>query len=583
MSESVSLTPGSDDWKKWRKLATQTIPGQRSALYFLNAKIRGLEDKIPMTYRAHLAMCLFAESATGIPEIDDARIRLVLVPRGVGKSGNLTQGLPILRTIRDPEYATGIANETASLAESFLGDIKAEFESNPILRILFPEIIPEDLKATTWKANRIITARKKKNPTSPTVLATGVGGTITGVHMNEWVCDDLLSMKAAEAAFRGSMSEIEATNRWITRLQPLLKSPKRDPMIFIGTRWWEGDSYEFIEDHWGQKEERREFLWTLNLPAQKFQWVDGTTTRMVDRPPETQIIKLYRRGEVAIFKFPAIDENGRPIFPERYNLDELAAMQEEDPVFYAGQYLLEPAAGAASVLDPNWLKTYDHDGTSILFDGSDGRKEYLPLDSLTTMISVDPAFSKKATSARTAIPVVGTDGKRLFLLEDFAARLDSEDDIAAKVVEFVLRYKPQHIFIETIVAQVAVANAIRRRFREEGLDEYIDRIEEIKSHGVQNKVMRIYGMEHYFKRGIFYYNPNMFKFFKEYIAFPRTLLRDILDALSFQVPRWEKIFSMTHHGRTHKPDPEKVKREEEAAIAKVREAWGPRRRRGKRR
>jgi len=144
-------------------------------------------------------------------------------------------------------------------------------------------------------------------------------------------------------------------------------------------------------------------------------------------------------------------------------------------------------------------------------------------------------------------------------------------------VEFTLRYKPQKIFIETIVAQVAVANAVRRRFREEGLDDSV--IEEIKSHGKERKTMRLYGLEHYFKRGIFYYHPNMFKFFKEYVAFPRALLRDILDALSFQKDEWERIFAMVHHGGTPRRKPEDIEAGEEAAIARIRTSWGGKRRR----
>ena len=572
MADDLTIVAGSEEWKRWRKLCTRTVPGKQSALYFLNAKVRGLEAMVPMSYRAHLGMCLFAEDATGIPEIDSARIKLILVPRGVGKSSMITKGLPILRVLRDPDYATGIANETATLAQTFLGDIKYEIESNVLLQTLFPEVIPDNFRETTWKADRIITKRTKANPTSPTVLATGVGGTVTGVHMNEWVCDDLLSQNAAEAAYRGNNAEIESTNRWITRLQPLLKSPKRDPMKFIGTRWWEGDSYEFIEDFWGHGEEKKEFMWTLRLPAQKLAWEGG----VIDRPPETQQIKLYRRGEVAVFKFPAIDENGRPIFPERYDVEELQRMQEEDPVFYAGQYLLEPTAGAASILNPAWLKTYDIDGSAIVFNNSvTSRKEYLPLRSLTTYISVDPAFSKKSSSARTAIPVVGIDGERLFLLEDYAERVDSEDDIAAKVLDFTLRYKPKKIFIETIVAQVAVANAVRRRFREEGLPE--PPIEEIRSHGQKGKVMRIFGLEHFFKRGLFYYHVSQTRFFNEYVSFPRAILRDLLDAISFQVEEWERVFTMTHaQGKDRKP--EDRARRAEAVREKIRNAWGRRRR-----
>lgn len=570
----LTITPGSDEWKKLRRMCTETIPGKKSALYFLNAKIRGLEPLIPMTYRAHLGMCLFAESATGIKEIDEARIKLILVPRGVGKSACITKGLPILRVLRDPEYATLIANETAELASAFLQDIKFEFENNELLHVLFPEVYTPDYASPVWKADRIITKRKKTNPTSPTVLATGVGGTKTGVHQNEAICDDLLSQNAAEAAYRGNSSEIEATNRWIDRLPPLLKAPKRDPMIFIGTRWWEGDSYEYVEEKWGRGEEPREFIWTLKLPAQKLEWDDG----MIDRPAETQQIKLYRRGDVAVFKFPAIDMNGRPIFPERYDLDELQEMQEEDPVFFAGQYLLEPTAGAASVLDPGWLKTYEIDGNAILFDNvATNRKEYVPIRELTTYISVDPAFSKKSSAARTAIPVVGTDGERLFLLEDFAERLDSEDDIAARVLDMYLRYRPQKIFVETIVAQVAVANAIRRRFREEGLPE--PPLEEIRSHGAQKKVMRVFGMEHYFKRGIFYYHPSQYRFYNEYVSFPRAILRDILDALSFQKDEWEKVFTLTHRTGGAARSREAVREKELAAKEKIRRAWGRRRRR----
>ncbi len=230
----LDLSEGSDDWKKMRKLATKSIPGKHSALYYLNSVVLQKGPLVPMTYRAHFGLCLFAEGMTGIKEIDDCRIKLILVPRGVGKSSLVTKALPLLRLLQDPEYACGIANEKQDLANTFLQDIKAELESNELLRALFPEIVPPGWKPKTWAADRVITKRKKENPTSPTMLATGTTGTVTGVHMNMWVCDDILSQNAAENAHRGSFTEIEAINRWTTRLQPLLKNPKKDPILFIG-------------------------------------------------------------------------------------------------------------------------------------------------------------------------------------------------------------------------------------------------------------------------------------------------------------------------------------------------------------
>lgn len=562
-----------------RRLATKSIPGVHSSLYYLNSVILGKAPLVPMTFRAHYAMCLFAEGMTGIREIDDCRIKLVLVPRGVGKSSLVTKGLPLLRILQDPEFACGIANEKQDLANTFLGDIKEELISNQLLQTLFPEVMPPGFKPTVWAADRVITKRAKLNPTSPTLLATGTTGTVTGVHMNLWVCDDILSQNAAENAFRGSFSEIEAINRWTTRLQPLLKNPKRDPIVFIGTRWWEGDTYEYIEEFYGHDEPKKEFIFNLNLPAQTGNWEDGGKLVKIDRPPENQSIKLYKRDEVAVFKFPAIDDAGRAIFPERYDLETLQTMQQENPVFFAGQYLLEPTSGAASHFDAEWLKYYKWDGNSIQFTNHNGEIEHLSKQDLVFFISVDPAFSKAHTAARTAIPVVATDGKRLFLIEDYAERMDDEDAIANKVLEFFLEYEPQKIFVETIVAQVAVANAIRRTFRANGIN--FDPIEEIKSHGKASKQMRIYGLQNYFKRGNFYINKVHTKFVQEYTAFPRGALRDILDAIAFQKDQWERVFLANHSGvRIYNLAERKAA--EETAMDRVRKARYGRRGRRKR-
>ena len=567
----LNLEEGSADWKKMRRLATESIPGKHSALWYLNYTILGKASLVPMTYRAHYGLCLFAEGMTGIKEIDEARIKLILVPRGVGKSSLVTKALPILRILQDKNFACGIANEKQDLANTFLGDIKAEFEQNTLLRVLFPEVIPPDVKKTIWAADRIIVQRDKMNPTSPSILATGVGGTVTGVHMNMWLCDDLLSQNAAENAFRGSFSEIEATNRWTTRLQPLLKNPKRDPIMFIGTRWWEGDSYQHIEEFFAHDEPRKDYILNLSLPAQTLEF-EG---RKIDRAPERQSIKLYRRGEIAVFKFPAIDDAGRAIFPERYDLEQLQQMQVEEPVFFAGQYLLEPTAGAATTFDKEWLKYYTWDGNSITFKDHEGKTEWISKRDLTFYVSVDPAFSKKHTAARTAIPVVATDGKRLFLIEDYADRVEDEDAIANKVLEFYYEYTPQKIFVETVLAQVAVANAIRRSLREKGIN--LDPIEEIKSQKTA-KELRIYGLQNYFKRGNFYIAKNHTKFIEEYVQFPRGQLRDLLDAIAFQKNEWEKVFTMTHMGGKMFNTTER-RQAEEKAMNRVRDAWGSRGRR----
>lgn len=559
----LHLEPGSKEWHRIRQRCLQSIPGRYSSLYFFNDKILGHGPLVPMTYRAHYAMCLFAEGMTGIPEIDEARVRMTLVPRGLGKSTILTKGQSVhdlckgvlLPAYRD--YAIGIANEKGANAEAFLATIKEEFETNELLRALFPELLFDDWRETTWKADRIVLRRTKPNPTNPSVLATGVGGTVTGVHMNRWRIDDIISQNAAENALRGSFTEIEATNRWFTRLQPLLKSPKRDPIDIIGTRWWEGDTYEWLEEYFGHGEPKEEFLWTLRLP-------DG----------ETQTLKLYRVGEIAVFCRPAIDDEGRSIFPERYTLDDLQMMQQEDPAFFAGQYLLAPASGGASEFKPDWLKFYELDGSQIRYRNQEGKLAFTSARDLVCFISVDPAISDSHSAARSAVPVIGTDGTHVFLLEDFAEKGLGMFDLAHRVVEFYLKYRPRYVFVETIVYQRAFMEGLEQVARERGCPELLGAVQEIKSHAGKSKDFRIYGLEPYFKSGRFYVHRSHTDFIQEYNTFPRGALRDLLDATSFQKDAWERMAMM--HARDGKT-PQGRQSSESAAMDRVRRAWGARR------
>lgn len=532
MSNTLQIEQGSHEWKRLRHLCLNPEPGKRSALYFLAGTVIGMEGLIPMTVQAHYSLCLFAERATGIPDIDNARIQLIQVPRGFGKSALVTKCRAIQELLKNDDWSIGIANEKQDLANAFLDQVKLEFMQNEFLQALFPERIPPDFRKTTWAADRIVLPRKHPRPTSPSVLASGVGATVTGVHVDEWIVDDPISQNAAENALRGSFSEIEATNRWMHRLEPLLCSPKRDKITVIGTPWWVGDTYHYIEGTeeepglWGHGEPLQTYTWNLLLP-------DGTR----------QTLQLYRRGEMAIYRRPAITESGHSIFPERWTLEELRMIERQDPSFFQANYMLNPAEGGATLFNLDWLKTYELDGPRkhIHYRDQYDQLRSVRIRDLTIYISVDPAFSDSKAAARTAIPVVGTNGKEFFLLEDFAERGMGPKDIAAKIAEFTTRYRPHTIFIETVVAQRALLEPIRAALKAARLP-YEPIIHEIGSHGRKSKEMRIYGLEPWFKGGQFYVHPSQTNFKQEFSSFPRGNLRDTLDALSFQVEHgWERL------------------------------------------
>ncbi len=547
--KQIVLEHGSPEWEEWRHNCTVSTPGRFSSLYFLASNVLGLKDVVPLVPFTHYSLALFYERATGIPEIDGTQIQLIHVPRGTGKS-TLVMGRTIQRLLQRDGWRAGIASETQYIANTFLGSIKNQFEENELLRGLFPERCWTDSKneASKWAADEIVIPRSRPNP-FPSALAIGVGGTRTGVHLDEWVVDDMLSQNLAENAIKGLTTEVEALNRWIPRLKPMLSNAMTDPITFIGTPWYPGDSYDFVLRHFGgipddvenimeyieERGWRRE--WQLTLP-------NG----------EKQSMSLYRIGDVAFYRRPAV-ENGKSIFPERYTAEYLQKEMQKpgNAWFIQAQYFLEPTGAGATEFDSEWLRSYDLEWSkvspgafSIRFTAPDGRYHELPSSALTFLMSIDPAFGKTTAHDRTAMPVVAIWEDCIFLVDDFADYGMGTYDIANLATDFYLRFRPVKIFIETIAAQAALVEPIQRTAREK-IGESLP-LEEVKGQK-KAKELRIYGLQHYFKGGRFFVPRGAAaKFREEYAAFPVGQYRDILDALTFQVEEWERIFSMGSRG-----------------------------------
>jgi phage terminase large subunit-like protein len=448
------------------------------------------------------------------------------VGRGWGKSALVTNARCTQRLLQNPNWCIGIANERQDNANAFLGGIKANFESNDFLRFLFPECLPDNFRDVEWRSDRIQIKRTIRDAVNPSVLAAGVGATVTGVHMNEWLVDDVISQDAAENARAGAFTEIEKTNRWIVRLMPLLKNPYHDPITFIGTPWWLGDCYDFIAEQFGGDDEPVQHLWTVELPG-------GGQQQLV----------LEQRGQLAIFRMPAIDPgSGQPFFPEQFDLETLDSIRKIDPVFFAAQYLLQPGAGDASDFNEAWLKEYEWEsnGKQIRYRGLDGVLHYDNVRDLTIIISADPAISDREGSARSAVNVVGTNGEQLFLLEAWAGRVGATG-LAEKIMEYYTQYKASYIVIEAVAYQEALGDVLELLAKQYHVAGRLP-IYEHKTGGNMKKDVRIKGMEPYFRKGFFYvHKSSQQDFLDEYRGFPYVKLRDMLDALSFQKELWERL------------------------------------------
>ena len=515
---TVQFTHGDAEWTRLRERC-------KTDLYWFAGVVLRYGDKVHMTEGAHRVLCRFLERRIGIPEIDDAPIQKVEMPRGLGKTTLGTQAYTIQRILQNPDTSILICNERLENAIAFLGAIKAEFESNQLLRELFPEVLPDPNK-TTWATDKIVvnrtTARKE-----PTVFCIGVGGTVTGMHPDEIIVDDMLSREAAENARSGNADITGRINRWLVQLKPLLNpwAEPRPTISFRGTRWYAGDSYEYIDEAFGYGEEER--LWSVRQ-------------KIGDR---WQTVTLRRRGDVATLRRAAIEE-GQSIWPENpdYSLESLAKLRLADPVLFAANYMNSPSDELTATFKDAWLRYYDWlDPRTVKLATPDGPASVYGLQDLDTVMLVDPggfAAHRGGDRMRGSILITGTTPKLEHLILEAWSEQVTFHQVIEQILTFTTRYKVRRCGVEVAAAQAAFFELIRKTAKERGLDLAM---EAVRPESVQ-KEQRILVIEPYFQRGQMYIGrgSQFTEFREQYRTFPRGRRVDLLDALAYGPKLWKK-------------------------------------------
>lgn len=524
MSDSIEFSPGDERWQKLRDRGL-------SDLYFFASVLLGYGDKVPMREEAHKLLCKIVERRTGVPALDSALFRKFEMPRGTGKTTAITKAYVIQRICRNPNISIMLTNEKELTAKAILSEIKTQFESNDLLRTLYPEVIPDDFRDAAWSATEI-TVKRTQGRNEPTVFVTGVGGTRTGMHPDVIFVDDMLSRDAMESARAGSVADVMGqNNRWINQLVPLLSGAPDRELTFIGTRWWHGDSYEYIEKAFGYGQEPQHFRLKVKL-----------ANGLVQRLP------AYRIGDLVVFRRAAI-EDAQPAFislnADKFGLEGLAKERLRDPELFAANMMNNPSDELTSTFKEAWLRFYDwtqnNTGDQYSFTDTGGRRKTLTLDSLDVLAFVDPGGfgrAKGGDRARAAIVVTGSTMDGLHLVLDIYSEKGTYVDAINQFVGFVRRYSIRKAFIERAAQQIVFIDQVRDALKKEGLNVIIEEV----TTGVRSKEDRILGLEEPFQRSVIYVGTGskFHEFREQYSQFPKTMRNDILDALSMLPGRVRK-------------------------------------------
>ena len=241
------------------------------------------------------------------------------------------------------EPTFGIFSHTRPIAKGFLRQIKREFESNGLLKLMFSDVIWENCQkeAPKWSEDDGLVLKRKSNPKESTIEAWGlVEGQPTGKHFDVMIYDDVVTLASV---FSPDMMK-KTVESWEMSIN--LGAGDKPKRRYIGTRYHFNDCYKTLMDR--QAATPRIYAATD----------DGT--------PE-----------------------GNPVLKSREKISELRRIL--GPYTFATQQLLNPVADERQGMRREWINY--HDGVNA--------------SGLNVYIVVDPASAKKKSSDYTAMWVIG--------------------------------------------------------------------------------------------------------------------------------------------------------------------------------
>jgi hypothetical protein len=181
-----------------------------------------------------------------------------------------------------------------------------------------------------------------------------------------------------------------------------------------------------------------------------------------------------------------VHENGKLIFPEKYNWKFLRRIQDETPDIWAAQYMNDPTSDVTTDFDGSSVRyfQFDVEGNVVFRDqGAVRRWHWSQLDRVVT---VDPNGGSKQAPDEAAIVVSGVaPDENVFTLAVYAGR-PTPTEFTEKLFKICQRWRPRIVGIEKAGQQQT-----RHNFEEKMKKELVFYLLTDLKHGNRDKTDRI--------------------------------------------------------------------------------------------
>jgi len=437
---------------------------------------------------------------------DAKPFQLLLFPRDHGKS-RLVAYRVAWELTKDPTLRILYISATANLAEKQLGFIKNILTSK-IYRMYWPDHVHEEEgKRKKWTGSEIMLdhpLREKENVRDPSIFTGGLTTSLTGLHCDIAVLDDVV---VYENAYTG-----EGRNKVKSQYSLLSSIEGAEAKEWVvGTRYHPSDLYQELQ-----------------------QMVEEVFDKDGNQIGEESIYETFEQPVES-----RGDGTGEFLWPRQQRKDgkwfgfDISILAKK-----RGKYLDKGQYRAQYYNDPS-----DPDNVPVgkekfqYFDRKHLRQEngywYFRDEKLNVYAAVDFAFSLSKRADYTAIVVVGIDAdNNIYVLDIDRFRTDRITEYFEHILHLSTKWSFRKLRAETTVAQVAIVKQLKELIKQHGLSISIDEYRPNKNQG--NKQERISSIlePRYDNMGIWHYRGGNTQVLEEELSSRNPPHDDVIDALA---------------------------------------------------
>ena len=433
--------------------------------------------------------------------------QLLLLPRDHMKSALVAYRVAWMLT-KNPSLRFLYISATANLANKQLKFIK-DILTSDIYRFYWPEMVNlEEGKREKWTETEIAVDhpfRKAEAVRDPSIFAAGLTTTITGMHCDIAVLDDVV-------VYENAYTE-EGRNKVKSQYSLLSSIEGTDAEEWVvGTRYHPKDLYKDL----------------LDMQAEVF----DTNGEIVDTEQIYEIMErqVEDRGDGSgQFLWPRQQRHDGKIFGFDSRILARKKAQYLDKTQFRAQYYNDPNDVSSAGIQRENFQYYEPKHLR-----RDAGKWYIKGKPMNVFAAVDFAFSLSKKADYTAIVVIGVDSSNNYYVLDIERfRSDKISDYFAKILSLHQKWDFRKIRAEVTVAQAVIVEDLKTNYiRPYGLALSIESYRPTRNTGNKEERMQAILQPRYHNMQVWHYPGGNCQILEEELLLAHPPHDDVKDCLA---------------------------------------------------